>query len=310
MSRLRKIAYYIGLTAGVILFGQQLFVGFNGFVENRDSFNAVNIIAGISCIGVSYVLQMWMWQVLMAGLGVSIGGIEVIRGYLLSFIPRYIPGTVWGYVSRNEWLKQNFNVSYVQSSFGSVLEVSIWVFTSIILALACLLWFSYGLWWVSLFWLASGWILIWFFWDVVHKITSYPLFSNSLNRFLPGLQTKIQIKYWVTAYFICVAFWISHGLALLSFLQGVNLEMGDLVKTTFIYTIAWLVGFLVLIAPAGLGIREVVLSNLLVSLFSLPIGFASTLAVIYRFGIYLAEIIWIVLGFLAKVPISESKRDK
>ena len=83
--------------------------------------------------------------------------------------------------------------------------------------------------------------------------------------------------------------------------QGFGLQnIGNLVDFTFLFGFAWLAGFLVVFVPSGLGIREVVLSNLLTSILGIPAVQASALSVTSRFVISLAELAWILVALLFK----------
>ena len=58
---------------------------------------------------------------------------SAVRGYVLSFIPKYIPGTIWGYLSRSEWLKVKFNIEYHNSNIGSIYEIVVIFFSSFVI---------------------------------------------------------------------------------------------------------------------------------------------------------------------------------
>ena len=104
---------------------------------------------------------------------------------------------------------------------------------------------------------------------------------------------------WLHAYFIYMAMWGCHGLSLLLLLNAFNTGYkGDVFEATFIFSLSWLAGFVVLIVPSGLGVREFILANLLVSQSTLNVQTATVVAVLSRFFIYLAEIAWLLLGLL------------
>jgi uncharacterized membrane protein YbhN (UPF0104 family) len=91
-----------------------------------------------------------------------------------------------------------------------------------------------------------------------------------------------------------VVFWVLAGLAfdvLITSLPGASVpwqqSMGAL-------ALAWLAGFLVIVLPAGLGVRESVLALLLS--VSLPEGQAVVVAVLARLWWLCAEAPWIVIG--------------
>jgi hypothetical protein len=65
-------------------------------------------------------------------------------------------------------------------------------------------------------------------------------------------------------------------------------------ETAAIFSLAWTVGFVVFFAPAGLGVRETVLS-LLLSTF-LPVSQAVSIALLSRIAWIVTEAIWILIS--------------
>ncbi len=85
-------------------------------------------IAGLVIV-ISFLQQIAAWVLIMRSLHVHLPIHQARFIYSLSFLARYIPGSIWGYLSRSEWLLQNYQVSYTVSNYGSVLEVALAVST-------------------------------------------------------------------------------------------------------------------------------------------------------------------------------------
>ncbi len=291
----RKIAYYIGISIGLLIFLQQLWLGWQAMELDLIRQNSAYLLLALSLTMVAYALQMLAWSFVMWGLGVSISLSAVFQGYMLSFLPRYIPGTIWGYLGRNEWLKVKYDTPYRLSTFGSLLEVGLTILTAGNIALA------YYLWTDSV--LIQGEIIVgtlaiplisWYGLQFITKsLPQFPL----LNR-LQSLVFDLKPFHWLAAYITYLIFWSCHGLALL-FLTNIfaNGIETSIYQSIFAFSFSWLIGFAILIVPSGLGIREFVLSNLLADQL-IPLEAASAIAVTSRFLIYLAEIIWIVFGLI------------
>lgn len=60
------------------------------------------------------------------------------------------------------------------------------------------------------------------------------------------------------------------------------------------YALAWVVGFLVVIAPAGAGVREAVLGAVLVG--QLPFGAVAVVVLLSRFLLVLADVLWALIA--------------
>jgi hypothetical protein len=118
----RKLLYYLGVGLGAILFLQQVWLGIESVRQEVLHINRpVCLLAAIGLTFIIYALQMIAWGQIMLGLGSLINLPAVLQGYIISFLPRYIPGTIWGYLSRAEWLKSTYNVPHSTSTLGSVL---------------------------------------------------------------------------------------------------------------------------------------------------------------------------------------------
>ena len=102
---------------------------------------------------------------------------------------------------------------------------------------------------------------------------------------------------WMSSIGLHLLLWLCYGIAVWLTIDVFNASpRGGILAATFIFTVAWLVGFLFVFVPAGLGVRELTLSGLLVSSLGLPAGTASVIALITRAFILLAEVAFIILG--------------
>src|SRR3972149_6374809 len=120
----RRLLHLIGLALGGLLFVYQILNVLPAVMENKLHVSSPAFIGLALAIGVAAIgIQTIAWARLMRAFGIYLSWSQVLQGYTLSFLPRYIPGSVWGYLSRNEWLLQNHNVRYGISNRVSLLEV-------------------------------------------------------------------------------------------------------------------------------------------------------------------------------------------
>lgn len=296
VSSQRRWLYYVGIGLGATLFLQQLWHGSQAVQSqllqpNQPSY----LMAAVGATFMAYTLQMIAWAQIMHGLGISTPLLVVLEGYAISFLPRYIPGTVWGYLSRGEWFKSNYNVPYAKSTFGSVLEISLTLLTVGVIAAAYYCW---SVWPKALPLILLGVLLM--PWPTWYSLNLIPALL-AVKRFTKpsGLHPSLTLRSWWSAYSIYLMMWIGHGLSLSWLLNAFGVEHStDLFETTFFFSFAWLVGFVILIVPSGLGVREFALSSLLIFQYKLPPETASAIAVNSRLSIYLAEIAWLILSLL------------
>jgi hypothetical protein len=234
----------------------------------------------------------------MVQLNVRLPWRQIVKGYTTTFLPRYIPGSIWAYLSRSQWLYQMYQIPYSLTNFSSIVEVIIAVITaglaigiyflslaqgqfrSVLLITICLI--------PILVWLIARWL------SEKHTVQSIMLSKIALNATF-----RIQILYWLLAIIFYMLSWFGYGSSLLLLLRAFDFPFAtNVLESTFIFSISWLVGFLIFIVPSGLGFRELSLSNLVVSRLGLLPTEASAIAVTCRFLISLAEVAWILIGHL------------
>lgn len=294
----RKFLYYLGLGLGLSLFLWQLWQGVQAIHQPAFQLRRpIYLLATLGSLLMAYALQMIAWAEIMRGLGSSLNMLTVFEGYIVSSLPRYIPGVVWGYLSRNEWLRSQHNISYATSTLGSTLEAGLIVLTASVVSISFYLW-KFGP--ESLQWTIIPDILVvaWFSWYSLKWI--WGLFvSRQSSTFAYQFRLEISFRRWLNAYLIYLAMWSCYGLSLFSLLNVFSAEYnGNFIEPIALFTLSWLAGFLVIIVPSGLGIREFALVNLLASLSILDVQTAIIVAVTARFTIYLTEVIWLSIGFL------------
>ncbi len=70
----------------------------------------------------------------------------------------------------------------------------------------------------------------------------------------------------------------------------------DLPTAIFVAGLSWVLGFVIVFVPAGLGIRELAISTLLTAYGALLPWQADLVAVLSRFGLIVAELAWLLVG--------------
>ena len=298
-TSLRSRLYWLGLGIGLLFFFGQILRGYQVFLTlTLDVSLLVRLssamLAGLLALG----FQMVAWRFLMCDLGVTLTWRSVIDGYMLSFLPRYIPGSVWGYLSRSEWLKRSHKVPYALSSVGSALEVGVALVTG-----SAVLGFYYflntsGLARISLLCFEISLPLVsWIFLNFVFR-------SDFVVRNCPTLgqhsAKRINFINWSRIFFVYVAIWVCYGMLTLILVSQVDvpLSSSSFVSSTFSFCISWLIGFLIIFFPSGLGIREIALANVLMRVMGIPIESASAISVFTRLCIASAEALWVSLGII------------
>jgi hypothetical protein len=309
----RRLLYIIGIALGLCLLVQQAWQGYWALQQAqtcvvRPSF----LLVMLALYVLAYFVQLTAWALIMRSLHAPLAAEAVVEGYALSFLPRYIPGSVWGYLSRNEWLFQNYQVPYGVSNTASLIEAAMLLISAVMLG--TLYWLPSGL--TMLDWLptirhspiVTGGIIVV---GVVASRLVWQMTPRLTARFAPKqMQCNASgdparsrgIRMWIATTLLYLVFWLVQGGALLTIAHALcgGLTLG-LFAVTAATGLAWAIGFLIVFVPAGLGIREWTLGTLLVAFAALQPGQATLIAVVSRFGMIVSELLVLLIGLQAKV---------
>lgn len=290
----RKPIFVMGLSLGGVLFLQQVWEIYaaTGWGRLHLSQPAWLWVA-LSCVTVAYFVQMLSWSLIMQYRGVSPGLSLTVRGYFLSFLPRYIPGSIWGYWSRSEWLKQYCGITYTDSALASVLETLALVLTATSVAGSWLALRLEGFGGLALGIAAVGMLL--FTWLGLPGLVFWLEQLRSGSRSYRA--SPVAFRAWSAAIVLYLILWILHGGAIYSIIQAVLFDpLVDFPGAIFVMSSAWLIGFIAVAVPAGIGVRELTLATLLSSQFGLLAWQAGLVAVAARLVVIVAEVEWLLAG--------------
>lgn len=270
-------------------------------------FNFLYLFLAFGCAFSVYTLNAFSWFVVLKFLDINISIYQAIRVWVLSNLSRLLPGSVWQYVSR-VYLSEQVGISKVDSTIALIVEIIANILIGIVV-----------IYFVAFFWelpsqineiknfllviLIVGFIslLLFFriFLSIIKKVLNF-LFKINLVRH----QIKYNFKYLP---FLIVGFIFQFVLAGLSIYFLINsffsIEFSEYPIIVGSYAFSWLVGYLTIISPGGLGVQEVTLSSLLSFLVPLPI--ASLIAIFFRLMLFIAEfsvlsLIFAILRFKGK----------
>jgi hypothetical protein len=310
-SKLRKPLSRVGIVLGFGLLLYQIMLGWQAFeFKFVEEFNLWFILLSVGCVSIGILQQVFAWLFILRALGVNLPIWDGVAGYLLSFVGRYIPGSIWGYLGRGEWLWQQYQISFSLSNTASLLEVSLIVLTCLwvvglsasiktsTLALMCFVIAT-----------ISICLLAWLFFRKT--------VGTSLGKkFLPTLSQGNclhQPGIWLTIAGLLVINWLYYGLAVYFAGQSLGLWNGVFHLDRWIslinqYALSWLGAFVALFLPSGLGLREFLLTRFLTVEGGLLMAQASALSVITRFLFTLAELFTVIIALLWKAISGTTKR--
>jgi uncharacterized membrane protein YbhN (UPF0104 family) len=276
VERLKRHGRLFGLfiTIGAVAYGLFLVVvGWRQLIEIDWRIYAYSWSISLLLYLISLVAQMMVWLRLIS-LYQAIHWFD-IRVYLHTILLRQIPGGVWHWAGRATWYHKQIPARAIL--LASFIE---WV---TLLATALI---AYAVWAVDqspllrISLAVSGLILVSLFvfsWHAAPKT---------------GIASKIaDIFLWTVAYIIS---WSMGGFILYALMYAARLDI-SLAHAVTLWTIAGGVSAITIVAPSGLGVRELSLVFLLHSYA--PASLAVLIAVMLRLIFILSDLVWGGLGY-------------
>lgn len=297
----------IGIFTGVSILIRQVFLAKENILTYLNYHeNIKNIFFSFSIIIIAISIQILIWIKVMRIFNVSLPTFPAFIGFSLSFIPKYIPGTFWGYVSRTDWLATDFNINRKVSLFGIIIEFIFSlssVFFMVLLNYTSLDFIIYLCLLVLLF------LLIYFSLRFILK-------NRIIMEYVGEKRiTNLSVISTFLTYAMSIAVWFIYGLGLF-ILAGNNFDylysshgFNILYRYSTSFSVAWLMGFLAVLIPSGIGVRENVLANLLEINLNIGQLNATSLSIIFRVVILLAELVLVIFGVIYKYVILRRRRN-
>lgn len=268
------------------------------------------LVGALALILFAYFLQMAAWVAILRYLGISPEPLKVFQGYWLSFLPRYIPGSVWGYWSRSQWLEQSCGIGYGTSVLASILETLALILTALSMSGLYLGTRLVGVGRPLLVAASLGLMLLTclviprFVIQFVEVVI--PRFMRRLGKegvWQVGAEDGTLLRPWLLSVIFYLAIWMIYGGSILLITVAVqpSFPSSGLLGTTFSVSLSWFLGFIVIFVPMGIGVREFALSALLKSQFGLLPQQGNFVAVLFRLGVILSELVWLIVGLSISV---------
>ena len=295
-EKIRKFLYFFGIISGGAILIYQLILAIRAipnvtFSQNAFLFILSSLLSATFAIG----MQIVGWFLLINSTDFKIGFTAVLKGYSISFLPRYLPGTILGYISRGEWLFQKHSIPFSVSY-----SISIWeVIASLI---------ANGL--IILVYLTNKFLPT--YWIIIIALPLIPLLLHKILEILFSYLNKMEIKifgkiiqidtvplkYWYLSVLFFIFHWILLGFSLSQILSSLGVNVTSFLDVVFSGNLSWLSGFFVFFAPAGLGYREATLSYLLTDIFEISDGIGSIASSFFRLLTITAELLWIISSLI------------
>lgn len=216
------------------------------------SFNIPLLLFSFALSPLWFILQCYVWKSILAGMNANISILDSMRVIGLSMFGKYIPGKVWFTVGRTV-LAEKLGVPKKKAFTAVILETYLLVMTGMLFIIPLILRLPQKPQATVYFSAAAVGLLIPF----LHP----RLFMKIINFALKKLKKQtidefIPVSMVAKAVFLYLIVWLMMGvqfsLLIISFCgKGV-----DVISLLSVYPASWTLAFIVLVVPAGIGLRE------------------------------------------------------
>ncbi|WP_372512148.1 lysylphosphatidylglycerol synthase transmembrane domain-containing protein [Frankia umida] len=262
----------------------------------RESFSLLTV-SGVVSSGVLTVLAVGTtvlsWRALLAGLGAKLPLRAAVRIFFVGQIGKYIPGSVWPVLAQME-LSRDYGVSRPKAASASLVVLALAVPSGGLAAALTLPFVSADA--LAQYW----WALVAV--PVFAVLLCPPVLSRLLERAFrllrrPGLDVPLTLRPIAAGAGWLLLSFVWYGLATWLLVRDLDPEIGGARLVTLslgAYALAWTAGFLVLVLPAGAGVREAVLVLALAP--AIASGPATLVALVARLLATIADLVWAAVG--------------
>ncbi|MFC4561997.1 lysylphosphatidylglycerol synthase transmembrane domain-containing protein [Nocardiopsis mangrovi] len=303
LSRLRTDRW-VRLVVVLVVLGCAGYALHSRWSEAREALAALSpwLVAGSVAAALAGLgAQMLAWRAILADLGSPLPLPTAARVMFVGQLGKYLPGSVWAFVAQVE-LARDHEVARQRGITATVLAVAVTLTVNLAVAAATLPFTSEDAarrWWWAL---AVAPVLL----AALHPRVLTPVIHAAVrlarrSRTVPDEELeRVSGRGMAAAVGWSVAAWVPLSLSIWLLVAGVDdgaRGPGALAASAGAYALAWTLGVLVVIAPAGLGIRELVLVVALAPLID-P-GSALIVAALSRLVTTLGDILWAGAALLA-----------
>lgn len=276
-GRKAVVSRVVGVIIVLLIFGfmfRSLYLDWEQIVAYRWDFNYLSLAVAFSLMLLATALYAFLWKLILERLGTPLTYRKSYRIFFLSQLGRYIPGKIWSILGL-VYLSQQEGVSTVISGASVILQLLLQIVSGVI-----------------------AFALALPFWSDVESLTGLAVVVGVLGLCLallhPALvtrgvnlglrltgQAEMELD-WSYGYLLgqlalWVGFWLLNGVAYHFLIRSIDSSpLPNFVVLAGIFSLAWVVGFLSLVTPSGLGVMEGTLAFLLS--FHLPLHVATIVA--------------------------------
>lgn len=254
MNKREKI-FNLVLVAIVILIVFFIFYKLFGYIKQVDfkslKFNFYFLAISFLMIPVWYFFMCLSFKRILKSLGHDVDLYTLMRIIGISMFGKYIPGKLWFTVGRIALLER-VGVPKKKSFTAVVLETYLLLLTGAFFFLVSIIKSNQNILYTFLF------LTLFLFFIFLSLPVVFTKIINLLLKFLKKekFDFVIGIDEYIFIIFLYFLVWIFSGIEFYLLIYSFTLKNYDFIGLLSVYPSSWVVGFLSLLMPAGIGVRE------------------------------------------------------
>jgi len=298
-GQVRRIIGYVVVALVLIFMGRALYLNWQALQDYTWQFNYPLLAMAVMAAFGTLSLYVWMWRFIVQRLGASVSYPQAFRIWFLANLGRYIPGKIWQFVG---WfyLGEQAGIGRIQILTSITVNLGVQTLTGLgvgVVALAVML--GPELWtrfWPLVLLIPLG-LLVAIQPGIMEAVLNWGLTKLGREPISLGLRARDMVLF-TLGHLVC---WATYGIAFYLFVRSLYpVPLHNLPLLGATYAAAWVIGFLSLLTPGGIGIREGVLAYLLG--FWLPAPIAIVISLLSRLWITAGELIGTVIAWRIGPP--------
>jgi len=285
---------------------RNLVLNWQALAEQQWSFRFWPLMASLLAVAMIFALNSQIWRLILfalSGQRLKTGRAAYI--WLVSNLGRYLPGKIWQ-LAGMAVLARREGVSAVGATASAIIGQVVHLLAGAVVGLYFL---PAGLTgnfaplarWA---WLCLPPVIILLYPPLLRKLLL--LVSGWSGR--PQVEVDLKLRDLVVWFVLNVLVWLAYGCCFYYFVKAIYPQGGlSLPAAVGVYAVGYIVGFLVLFAPGGLGVRETMFAGLLTAVLG-EVG-ATVTALGSRIWLTLAELVPVALVLIAGGPPAAQQND-
>ncbi len=282
--------------------GKEIYDSWSLLPTFKWRFNFPFLFASILVLLISYFFSPYCWNLIMRNLKEKLSYKKSMKIWGLSQLGKYIPGKVWTFLGMI-YLCKTEKISAKKGAAAAVLMTLFDIVSAVLLSIyiLCYIAILYVKIPLVLIPLLMAFLLFLVFISIHPKVWNF--FLNLVLKILKRKTIKFKIAYPIKILFVYIIKWVIIGSSFYLFLISVYtlpLNFKNWLTVLSIWVISWEIGFLSLLTPIGLGVREGMITLLLQILVNVPPPVGAIIAISSRLWSLFVELFFIGVVALVK----------